>query len=106
MEVVRTVVSERQQKLGSRVIEYRFPSKDLEDNLVLQSEFTASGHCPIRMCPHFKQHIVGKPVFMAVTELHWALRLAGVARAQRILGPKIVRELGNLAGLHIDGPYS
>ena len=39
MEVVRTVVSERQRKLGSRVIEYRFQSNDLEENLVLQSEF-------------------------------------------------------------------
>lgn len=37
MEVVRTVVSERQRKLGSRVIEYRFQSNDLGENLVLQN---------------------------------------------------------------------
>ena len=53
MEVVRTIVSERQRKLGSRVIEYRFQSNDLEENLVLQSEFASSSHCSFRMCSPF-----------------------------------------------------
>ena len=34
MEVVRTVVTE-QRKLGSRVIEYRFPKNGLNEDLVL-----------------------------------------------------------------------
>lgn len=50
MEVVRTVIAERQRKLGSRVIEYRFHSNDLEENLVLQSEFATTTHGHTRMC--------------------------------------------------------
>lgn len=60
MEVVRTVVSERQRKLGSRVIEYRFQSNDLEENLVLQSEFGVCYFRPlyiVHVCT-FKRHIL------------------------------------------------
>lgn len=60
MEVVRTVVSERQRKLGSRVIEYRFQSNDLGENLVLQSEFGLCCFQPLyilHVCT-FKHHTV------------------------------------------------